>query len=97
MKKQILPFIIGVLVGAIITTGVFMIIKGTSNNSNKGPNNGQFKEFNGERPEMPDGEMPELPDGVNFDENFKNKKPKRDQNGEQTKTQEQTTDNSSNT
>lgn len=28
MKKQILVFIIGVLVGAIITTGVFLVLKG---------------------------------------------------------------------
>lgn len=97
MKKQILTFIIGALVGAIITTGVFLIIKGNSKDSNQGPQNWQMKEFNGERPEMPDGEMPELPNGESFDGNFKGKGQKRDQNGEQTKTQEQTTDNSSNT
>ena len=51
MKKQIITFIIGALVGAIITTGVFLIIKGNSKDSNQGPQNWQMKEFNGERPD----------------------------------------------
>lgn len=69
MKKQILTFIIGALVGAIITTGVFFIIKGNSKDTNQGQVNGQMREFKGERPDMQDGEMPELPDGENADGN----------------------------
>ena len=43
MKKQILTLIIGILIGAIITTTVFLVIK--SNSSSKMPNFG-------DRPEM---------------------------------------------
>ena len=32
MKKQILTLIIGILIGAIITTAVFLILKGNTNN-----------------------------------------------------------------
>ena len=32
MKKEILMFIIGILVGAIITAGVFLVLKGKTNN-----------------------------------------------------------------
>lgn len=45
MKNQILMLIIGILIGAIITTGVFLIIK--SNDNNKMPSidkNGNFEE-----------------------------------------------------
>lgn len=93
MKKQIITFIIGALVGAIITTGVFLIIKGNSKDSNQGPQNWQMKEFNGERPEMPDGEMPEPPNGEKLDENANNNAKGKGQ----TKTQEIKTDKSSNT
>lgn len=43
MKKQILTLIIGILIGAIITTAVFLVIK--SNTSSQMPNFG-------DRPEM---------------------------------------------
>lgn len=42
MKKQILTLIIGILIGAIITTGVFLIFKG----------NGKGTSSRGERPSM---------------------------------------------
>jgi len=45
MKGKILPFIIGVLVGAIIMTGGFLIYQ--KNNKHQGP-----REMNGERPQM---------------------------------------------
>lgn len=59
MKNKILTFIIGVLVGAIITTAGFLIYEKVNNNSNSMPN--------GERPQMMEGENggtpPEKPDG----------------------------------
>ena len=42
MKKEISMLIIGVLIGAIITTGVFLILKGNDKNKTGKPN--------GERP-----------------------------------------------
>ena len=61
--NKILLFIIGVLVGAVISTGAFYVY--TTTNSNNCSNESQ--EVNGgERPEMPNGEMgepPEKPDG----------------------------------
>ena len=92
MKKQILTFIIGALVGAIIATGVFFITKGNSNDSNQGQMNGQMREFKGERPDMQNGEMPEMPNGENTEGNFKGRQnggQKENKNGEQTQTQEQ--------
>ena len=59
MKNKILTFIIGVLVGAIITTTGFLIYEKVNNNSNSMPR--------GERPQMMEGENgetpPEKPDG----------------------------------
>ena len=45
MKGKIIPFIIGLLVGAIIATGGFIIYQ--NNNKHQGP-----EEMNGERPQM---------------------------------------------
>ena len=56
MKKEIvLSFIIGLLAGAIITAGVFLIIKpGNGKGDRKRPDNMPNFE-NGERPELPEG------------------------------------------
>ncbi len=51
MKEKILTFVIGALVGAIVATGVFLII---NNNSPKGQ-----KEMMGGRPEMGKMQMDE--------------------------------------
>ena len=51
MKEKILLFIIGVLVGAIISTGVFFVL---SSNNNPG---------NGPQMQMPGGQPPEMPNG----------------------------------
>ena len=77
MKDKILTLIIGILIGAILTSGGFLVYnkvnKNSSNNQMKGmqemrkgerpemPNNEQL--LNGERTELPEGEMPngELP------------------------------------
>lgn len=59
MKNKILTFIIGVLVGAIITTAGFLIYEKVNTNNNAMPN--------GERPQMMErengGTPPEKPDG----------------------------------
>lgn len=69
MKSKILTFIIGALVGAIITTGVFMILKGNSKDDDRMKNDGPM----GERHSMDgnmvmdgnmikDGNPPDMPD-----------------------------------
>ena len=45
MKGKILPFVIGLLVGAIIATGGFLIYQ--KNNKHQGPG-----KMNGQRPQM---------------------------------------------
>ena len=69
MKEKILIFIIGILVGAVISTGAFYIYTRATNNScDSSTNNTEMN--GGERPEMPNGEFenserPELPNGEN--------------------------------
>ena len=73
MKDKIMLFIIGVLVGSVISTGIFYIY--TIANSSESSNNTQMSEGmpNGGPPgmsngQMPDGEPPEKPSG-DFDGN----------------------------
>ena len=54
MKEKILLFIIGVLVGAIISTGAFYVYT-TTNNPGNGP---QMQMPGGNPPEMPNGQQP---------------------------------------
>lgn len=63
MKEKIIMFVIGFLAGAIITTGVFLVIR--QNDTNKfgemrRPGNIQMQDGkninDSERPELPDGE-----------------------------------------
>ena len=60
MKKKILPFVIGILIGAIITTAGFLIYEKTNTN-NRMPNReraGMMNREDGETPpDRPDGEM----------------------------------------
>lgn len=93
MKKQIFTFIIGVLVGAIIATAIFLVLKNNSDeeNSNTTTENfdrGSFNkgDFDGEMPEDFDGEMPEDFEGGDMKKDF-NKNGSDDNND--------TTDNSS--
>ena len=67
MKKEIMTLIIGILIGAVVTTIVFMVVK--PNDRRDRPEIGDFKKFgnyikwdengtwegNGTRPEKPDG------------------------------------------
>ena len=63
MKDKIILFIIGVLVGAVITTGAFYVYSISSNNCSN--NNTQMN--GGQPPEMPSGQSgqnsqpPEMP------------------------------------
>ena len=71
MKDKIIMFIIGLLVGAVISTGAFYIYTTTagkcdSGNQNTQMNGGQPPEIpsgqqgeNGQPPEMPNGEKPD--------------------------------------
>ena len=57
MKKEFLTFVIGVLIGAIIATGVFLVLELNDNSSSTETSM-----------EMPSGEMGEMEDG-DFDPN----------------------------
>lgn len=68
MKEKIVMFIIGALVGAIITTGVFLVIRQNDTSSiSEGPGSMQMQGGpngeDGQPPELPNGEKPsEAPD-----------------------------------
>ena len=62
MKEKILPFIIGLLVGAIIATGGFLIYQ--KNNKHQGPGR-----MNGERPQMMQRQNGSSTDGNSTDGN----------------------------
>ena len=59
MKDKILLFVIGVLVGAIISTGSFFVYTKLSTTSNT--NNNQMVAQGGNPPSMQDGQMGEPP------------------------------------
>lgn len=63
MKKEILTLIIGILIGAIITTGVFLVLKGSMNESR-----GNIQSM-GEPPEMNGVDMNEIRGKGRLDEN----------------------------
>ena len=62
MKDKIMIFIIGVLVGAVISTGAFYIYTTASNSKSS---NQEIQMNGGQPPEKPAGEPPEKPDGEN--------------------------------
>ena len=64
MKDKILIFIIGLLVGAVITASGFLIYQNNNKNTNQMPNQGQMQMM-----EKPDGEPPEKPSGSENDSN----------------------------
>ena len=73
MKKKILPFVIGILIGAIITTAGFLIYEKT--NTNNGIPN---RERTGEMMDRGDGETP--PDRPDGEEGMKPNRQKNNQN-----------------
>ena len=61
MKDKVLMFIIGLLVGAIITASIFLVLEKTNKNSNQIQNGSEMQMM-----ERPDGETPkDLPSGEN--------------------------------
>ena len=64
MKDKVLIFIIGVLVGAVITALGFLIYQNANQNTNQIPNGEQMQMM-----EKPDGEPPEKPSGSENDSN----------------------------
>lgn len=70
MKDKILTLIIGILIGAILASGGFLIYNKVNSNSNSDNNRPQMSN-NGELPqipsdgEKPEGEPPAKPDGDN--------------------------------
>ena len=73
MKKKILPFVIGILIGAIITTAGFLIYEKTNTNKRM-PN----KERAGEIMNRGDGETP--PDRPDGEGEMKSNRQKNNQN-----------------
>lgn len=47
MKKQILTLIIGILIGAIITTAVFLVLKGNTGSQGNRMNRGEMPSMDG--------------------------------------------------
>lgn len=67
MKEKIINFVIGLLVGAIISTGVFAVYNSTSCNKQSGGMPG------GQMPQMSQGQTPpEQPSGDNNSQNQNN-------------------------
>ena len=64
MKDKVLVFIIGLLVGAVITASGFLIYQNANKNTNQMPNGEQMQMM-----EKPDGEPPEKPSGSENDSN----------------------------
>ena len=66
MKDKILMFVIGLLIGAIITSSGFLIYQKINKNTNTSqmPNDGKMQMM-----EKPDGEPPEKPSGNEDDSN----------------------------
>lgn len=57
MKEKILPFIVGLIIGAVIASGIFLVL-----NNGKQSSSGEFAppdgtEQTGTRPEKPSGDM----------------------------------------
>ena len=83
MKDKILILIIGILIGAILTTGGFIIYTKVNNNKIKSNMNyGPRMMQNGERPEMPgNGEKPpEMPEGMEKPQGAEPAKPEGNNN-----------------
>ena len=65
MKEKIILFVIGVLIGAVISTGAFYVYTTTNNSNSSNTNSTQMN--GGQPPEMPSGsnqgQPPEMPNG----------------------------------
>ena len=74
MKKQILTLIIGILIGAIITTAVFLILKGNTGSQGNRMNRGEMPSMDGSFPNIGNGgfSMPEEETTQNTENNTNN-------------------------
>ena len=73
MKKQILTLIIGILIGAIITTAVFLVLKGNTGNKGNRMNRGNMPSLDGSFIDIENGfSMPEEDSNQNTEENSNN-------------------------
>ena len=63
MKKELLTLIIGILIGAIIATGIFLVLQNNSSDQGGGMSRGG----QGQMGEPPDGNM--IPNGRRMEEN----------------------------
>ena len=82
MKDKILTLIIGILIGAVITAGGFLIYsKVNGNNNQQMPQMEGQMQNNGEKP---DGEPPEKPDGNSTPPNMKSNNNQNTTNSENT-------------
>lgn len=69
MKKEILTLIAGILIGAIIATGVFLVLQ--SNSSTGAEGGGDMSQMSGEAPDDI-GERGEMPDNTTETEDSSN-------------------------
>lgn len=73
MKKQILTLIIGILIGAIITTAVFLVLKGNTGNQGNRMNRGEMPSMDGSFQDRgKDFSMPEENVNQNTEDNSNN-------------------------
>ena len=62
IKGKIFPFFVGLLIGAIISSGSLLIYNKTHKKEDAKPNM-NFEEMKGRPMDFPSGEIPEKPDG----------------------------------
>ena len=74
MKKQILTLIIGILIGAIITTAVFLILKGNTGSQGNRMNRGEMSSMDGNFPNIENSgfSMPGEETDQNTEDNLNN-------------------------
>lgn len=73
MKKQILTLIIGILIGAIITTAVFLALKGNAGSKVNGMDRGEMPSMDGNFPNRGNGfSMTEEESSQNTETNLNN-------------------------
>ena len=73
MKNQILTLIIGILIGAIITTAVFLVLKGKTSSQGSRMNRGEMPSMDGGFPNRGNSfSMPEEDSNQNTEDNINN-------------------------
>lgn len=73
MKNQILTLIIGILIGAIITTAVFLVLKGNTGSQGNRMKRGEMPSMDGSFPNRENGfSMPEEDSNQNTEDNVNN-------------------------